>query len=87
MPESNLILKMIRQLILAAEAESKRISLIKDEELIVDMLNEGYGFEEVVSQIELPIKKVLYIAKKLHIRAKPDFKYKVTVSRTVSLFR
>ena len=87
MPESNLILKMIRQLILAAEAESKRISLIKDEELIVDMLNEGYGFEEVVSQIELPIKKVLYIAKKLHIRAKPDFKYKVTVSRTASLFR
>lgn len=87
MPESNLILKMIRQLILAAEAESKRISLIKDEELIVDMLNERYGFEEVVSQIELPIKKVLYIAKKLHIRAKPDFKYKVTVSRTASLFR
>lgn len=61
--------------------------MIKDEKLVADMLNEGYGFEEVVGQIELPIKKVRYIAKKLHIRAKPDFKYKVTVSRTASLFR
>ncbi|MCT6891691.1 MAG: hypothetical protein M3Z87_18885 [Lactobacillus sp.] len=48
MPESNLILKMIRQLILAAEAESKRISLIKDEKLVADMLNEGYGFDKIV---------------------------------------
>ena len=49
------------------------------------MLNEGYGFDEIVSQIGLPIKKVRYVAKKLHIRAKPHFKYKVTVSKTGQL--
>ena len=84
-PESNLILKKIRQLIFAAEAESKRVSLIKDEKLVADMLNEGYGFDEIVGQIGLPIKKVRYIAKKLHISAKPHFKYKVTVSKTGQL--
>lgn len=84
-PESNLILKKIRQLIFAAEAESKRISPIKDEELTADMLNEGYGFDEIVAQIGLPIKRVRYIANKLHIRVKPHFKYKVTVSRTGQL--
>ncbi|MCT6888814.1 MAG: hypothetical protein M3Z87_04005 [Lactobacillus sp.] len=47
-PESNLILKKIRQLIFAAEAESKRVSLIKDEKLVSDMLNEGYGFDKIV---------------------------------------
>lgn len=84
-PESNLILKKIRQLIYTAEGESKRISQIKDEELTVDVLNEGYGFDEIVAQIGLPIKKVRYIAKKLHIQAKPHFKYKVTVSKTGQL--
>lgn len=84
-PESNLILKKIRQLIIAAEDESKRISQIKDEELTADMLNEGYGFYEVLGQIRLSIKKVRYITKKLFIRAKPHFKYKVTVSKTRQL--
>ena len=84
-PESNLILKKIRQLIYTAEGESKRISQIEDEELTVDMLNEGYGFDEIVAQIGLPIKKVRYIAKKLHIKARPHFKYRVTVIRTGQL--
>ena len=85
MPESNLTLKKIRQLIFAAEAESKRVSLIIDEKLVADMLNEGYGFDKIVGQIGLPIKKVRYIAKKLHISAKPHFKYKVIVSKTGQL--
>lgn len=84
-PESNSILKKIRQLIYAAEGESRRISQINDEELTVDMLNEGYGFDEIVAQIGLPIKKVRYIAKKLHIKAKPHFKYRVTVIKTGQL--
>lgn len=84
-PESNLILKKIRQLIFAAEAESKRISVIKDEELTVDMLNEGYGFDEIVAQIGISIKRVRYMAQRLHIKAKPHFKYKVTVINTGQL--
>lgn len=84
-PESNSVLKKLRQLIYGAEKESKRISIINDDELTADMLNEGYGFDEIVGQIGLPIKKVRYIAKKLHISAKPHFKYKVTVSKTGQL--
>lgn len=84
-PESNSILKKIRQLIFAAEAESKRVSLIEDEKLVADMLNEGYGFDEIVSQIGLSIKRVRYIAQKMHIKAKPRFKYRVTVIKTGQL--
>lgn len=84
-PESNPILKRLRQLIYTADEESKRTSLINDEELTADMLKEGYCFDEIVTQIGLSIKKVRYIAKKLHIKAKPHFKYKVTVIKTGQL--
>lgn len=84
-PESNSVLKKLRQLIYGAEKESKRISIINDDELTADMLNEGYCFDEIVSQIGLSIKRVRYIAQKLHIKAKPRFKYRVTVIKTGQL--
>lgn len=84
-PESNPILKKLRQLIFAAEAESKRISQISDDELIVDMLKEGYSNAEVAQEMGVTIKKAHLLAVKCHIKAKPKFKYKVTIAKTGQL--
>lgn len=84
-PENNQILKKLRQLIFKADLKSERTSQINDEELAADMLNEGYGFDEIVSQIGISIKRVRYMAQRLHIKAKPHFKYKVTVIKTGQL--
>lgn len=84
-PESSPILKRLRQLIFTAEAESNRISQINDDELTADMLNEGYGFDEIIAQIGISTKRVRYVAQRLHIKAKPNFKYRVTVIKTRQL--
>ena len=72
-------------MIFVAEKDSKRVSPINDEKLTVDTINEGYGFDEIVNKIGLSIKRARYVAKKLHLRAKPHFKYKVTVIKTGQL--
>lgn len=84
-PESNPILKKLRQLIFAAEAESKRISQISDDELIVDMLKEGYSNAEVAQKMGVTFKRAHSLAVKCHIRAKPKFKYRVVAISTGQL--
>lgn len=84
-PENNLVLNKLRQLLFVADEESKRKAQIEDDDLTLDMLNEGYCFDEITYQIDVSIKKVRSIAQKFHIKAKPHFKYKVTIIKTGQL--